>query len=102
MLNKFAAALIAASMLSAPLLVGGDAAMAAAPKAAMTAKPATATVKHHRKHVRPVRHTRAKHAKGIRSGKVTALNANAKARYHVKHVKKHVRQGRKSNKAPST
>ena len=98
MLNKIAAALIAASMLSAPLLVGSDAAVAATPQAAAMAKPATTTANTHRKHVRHVRHTHAKHAKAVRSGKVTAFHANAKARHHVKHVKKPLRQGGKSNK----
>jgi Ni/Co efflux regulator RcnB len=91
MLKKFAVALVAASMLSAPVLLAGASKAAPATTQTITVpatKASVKTVKAHRKHVRHAkRHT----AKVVRHGKVhTARTArHGKA---VKHARKMVRQ----------
>jgi hypothetical protein len=90
MLKKFAVALVAASMLTAPVLLAGASQAAPATTQTVTVpatKGAVKTVKKHRKHVRHAkRHT----AKIMRHGKVHA--AHARHGKVVKHARKTVRQ----------
>jgi hypothetical protein len=103
MLKKIAAALVAATMVTAPLLAVGtaEAASKATTESAAPAKPAVTVVKHHRKHVRHVRHARTKH---VRQGKVMSAKPST-ARHHVKFGKKPnkqiTRQAPKTHKAPT-
>ena len=91
MLKKFAVALVAASMLTAPVLLAG--ASQAAPATAQTitvpaTKASVKTVKKHRKHVRHAkRHT----AKIMRHGKTHSAKATRHGKV-AKHARKVVRQ----------
>ena len=101
MLKKIAAALLAATLVGAPLVSVGtaEAASKATTQTATPAKPAVKTVKTHRKHVRHVRHAKAGYVKVVRHGKVMYVKAHG-ARHHVKLAKKPTRpltrQGTKS------
>lgn len=98
MLKKVAAALLAASMLSAPLLIAGSTAAPAATTQATAAHSAKAvkSVKKHRKHVRH----RVRHVKVTRHGKAAMAKVHT-ARHHVKAAnatKRPAKQGAKLGK----
>ena len=93
MFKKITAALIAASVLSAPLLIGGaSSASAATTRVAMPAKHGIKAVKKHRRHV-VVRHGK-RYVKVIRHGKAVYLKVKPRHHYAV-HGKKPVRHGTK-------
>ena len=92
MFKKIAAALIAASVLSAPLLIGGASpASAATTRVATPAKHGVKAVKKHRHVV--VRHGQ-RYVKVIRHGKTVYLKVKPRRHYAV-HGKKPVRHGTK-------
>lgn len=82
MLKTFAAALVAASMLTAPMLAGTSQAATAQTGATtqMPAKASAKVIKKHRKHVRHAARTGTRHA-------TIGRHAKAKAA-HVKHARK--------------
>jgi hypothetical protein len=97
MLRKIAAGLLAASVLTAPmLLVGTGEGAAATPQAAASTKPGTKAVKQQRKHVRYVVRHGVRYMKVVRHGKVAWVKV--RATHHAKHVKKVIRQAPKPNK----
>jgi hypothetical protein len=114
MLRKIAAALVAVTVLGAPLMLSGTASAAGAAgtnggvnattQQVIPAKPGMTVIKKHRTHVRHVRHGRGKHVKVTRHGKAHAAKAHS-ARHHVTHIKKSdkvlTRQGTRSRKAPA-
>jgi CubicO group peptidase (beta-lactamase class C family) len=93
MLKKIAAALIAATMLTAPVLIAGTGeAAAATAQTATPAKPGIKAVKKHRKHVRHAARHGAKYVKVVRNGKVVYVKARS-AKHSMKHVKRPMKQG---------
>jgi len=102
MLKKIAAALVAASMLTAPVLIASTiAAPAATTQTAKPAKPVIKTVKKHRKHVRHVARHGVKYVKVMRHGKAVYVKAKTR-RHHVTQVKtptkQTIKQGTKVSK----
>ena len=106
MLNRIATALVAATVLSAPLIVAGTTASSAATNAATTeaatpAKPAVKAVKKHRSHARHMARHGTRYVKIVRHGKVTFVKVKA-GRHHVQHAnkpgKQPVQQGTAGNK----
>ena len=101
MLKKIAAALVAATVLAAPVLIAGTSAVpAATTQTAKVVKPGIKAVKKHRKHVRKhaygVRHG-IRYVKVMRHGKTEFVKTKA-ARHHASHIKKPLRPGTKVSK----
>ena len=104
MLNKIAAALTAATMLTTPVFAAGTTqAAGATPETSAPAKPGNNAVHKHRKHARHATHG-TKYVKVMRHGKVVYLKVKT-PRHQVKHahktVKPSTKQSRKASKAPA-
>jgi hypothetical protein len=91
MLKKIAAGLVAAAMLTAPMLVSGTGtASAATPQATTAAKGSVKAAKTHRKHARIVVRHGVRTMKVVRNGKTAWVKVRT-AKHHGKHVKKVIR-----------
>jgi hypothetical protein len=106
MLNKVAAALIAATMLTTPVLAAGATqAAGATTETNAPSKPANKAVVHkHRKHAHHMTRGKAKYVKVMRHGKVVYLKVKP-PRHQVKQAHKTVKpsttQSKKASKVPA-